>query len=325
MPDEGDSGQPLPSMHAGVGSRVVPGAKASVSDPIGSRCTFEDLFDEMLSLMQEPVRNEDRPVIKVILDGEKIREFSQAGAHGQELLALLQRGSQKARSAAAPDVVQSWQTLAWSHRDRFIHWETHSPEDGTPLGGISIRFLSSPFQVEVMDDNQSGDLGVLYGLALLVEHAWLRPALQGLEGRRVRLYRNLSSPSGEGKSAMTQALDEVAPEGMDYGSFFDGCIQAIRELGGGGEDLEDAEFVLKPPDGTRHLFKYDKAEGHIVSVASLGLKLICTTHFVVHRAPLCIESWKETNGRRMVSRFVGDFLLLLVEMVLFPDEDESEG
>lgn len=319
----------LPRVHANVDSPSIAGLKTCVSDPLDAYCTRDEFFHELMEMLREPVGFWDVPCLK----GVEVEWLGSEECTVKVVLdgAALQELDSPEKQATTKDYVRMWLRLSWDLAKWELLIHTNDNATGKLTSTIRVCFLKDPFRIETLFvlNPQNADATLL---AWIAESQWLRPVIHELGRRKTKLSRNVESPYGNGSMVtISDALDGL----IDFDTLWQEYFSYIKSQCVRCEEISDSQFevtIIDPRYGgvdkkpLIRVIKHDKSTGEIVDVASLeNLRLLDTRHIKIHREPLRVEHWTESNGKRIYRRLNSELLQQLLDTIVPEKEDRQPG
>mmetsp|Transcript_36329 Transcript_36329/g.82106 ORF Transcript_36329/g.82106 Transcript_36329/m.82106 type:complete len:353 (-) Transcript_36329:60-1118(-) len=297
----------VPAVHADAESPTEPGLKSVLTDSLDDCCDPASFYDELLAMLREPVGPREAVVlkevelkehgsdvftVKVILDGAKLHRLG----FGEE---------------GGPDLVKLWMRVEGDRSKEEVHLVLYNRSDQSVYRTSTMKLLRDPFRVELWRNTPNGTRLHGRALAQLFKNDYLAPIATLQTKRQVLVHFDVESPSGQGKSAISDPLDRY----ITYGGLFHGMLGLIRSLGRVKELSPSAFEVSSPPRWGRGTFEegtmvqavqHDMSRGSFNVTEYFNGQIVHNCLFRILRDPLRIETWNEaTDGKRDGGRRVG--------------------
>jgi len=299
------------TVHHDADSPTDPGKKSCLTSSLDHFCSFEDLFDQLITIIREPLYPLESFLLKSVeVVDHAPGEFSVKVIHDARRLETFFDLEDK------EDKMRSWVKCWHSREKREITTEEYH-EDGRLEMRCNVRFLSDPLRIEFWGDHVSGARrhGKIY--ASLLKHVFIVPALTCLQQRDVKVYQSDKSIDGFGISCISGPLDEY----INYVALTElvGDILKFppKQILAKFTELSEWEFEIKtlgpprryPKEGeplervvVTTFYKQDYANGKVNAVVSAGNHVLQTAWIRIHRNPLRLEYWTEEGDRRTAGR-----------------------
>lgn len=326
------------AVHPNVDSPTEPGMKSVVTDPIDEYCDLETFWDCLMGRIREPLWPREDAVLKelqlidhspeeftvrVILDGKKLKLLG-----WMEQLRWLGLTRLFEQVPDGEDFCRFWARVVTDRKHHIVVSTEYDPADGKTVRNVTTtKFLRDPFRIECSTVLQ-GERKHGPKLATFMQTCYLNPILTARRENKVEVDMDVDSPSGHGKSAMSQALDAY----LEADVLFEELVRAIQKADGASniEYISDTQFeltsVMQTPSlegqdlvqrQMKQLVRFEHGKEEIVIVSSVDAELLSTCFFRIHRDPdLRVEHWSETGGLRIGGKVEAEYLTVLVNGII---------